>query len=41
MNNIDTKAKCRHLKRTLLQVFIRVDRQEIQSVHVGIFDPAL
>ncbi len=37
MNFIDTKAKCRHLKKltcngTLRQVFIRVYRLEIQSV---------
>ncbi len=36
INNIDTKAKCRHLKKltckgTLRQVFIRVYRLEIQS----------
>ncbi len=43
MKNIDTKAKCRHLKKltckgTLRQMFIRV----IDTVsHVGIFDLAL
>jgi hypothetical protein len=42
---IDTKAKCRRLKKltrkeTLRQVFIRDSRLEIQSV-IGIFDPVL
>jgi hypothetical protein len=46
LNYIDTKTKCRHLKKltckgTLLQVFIRVNRLKIQSVFAGIFDPAL
>ncbi len=44
INCIDTKAKCRHLKKltckgTLRQVFFRVYRLEIN--HVGIFYPAL
>ncbi len=39
INYIDTKAKCRHLKKltwkgTLWQMFIRVS-------HTGFFDPAL
>jgi hypothetical protein len=41
-NYIDTKAKCRHLKKLPVKVFIKVYRLEIQLVsHVGIFDPAL
>ncbi len=37
INYIDTKAKCRHLKKfickgTLRQVFVRIYRLEIQSV---------
>ncbi len=46
INFIDTKAKCRHLKKftckgTLRQVFIRVYRLEIQSVMLDFFDQAL
>ncbi len=46
INCIDTKAKCRHLKiwpvqRLCGRCFIRVHRLEIQSVMVGIFEPAL
>ncbi len=45
-NYKDTKAKCRHLKKltckgTLRQVFIRLYRLKIQSIHVRIFDQAL
>jgi hypothetical protein len=46
INYMDTKAKCRHLKKwtrkwTSRQELIRVYRLEIQSVisHGGIFDP--
>ncbi len=43
-NYVDTKAKGRHLKnltckRTLRQVFIRVNRLEITVSQVDIFDP--
>jgi hypothetical protein len=48
LNNIDTKAKCRHLKkltfkRTLQKVFVIVYKLEKQSFmwHVGILVPAL
>ncbi len=41
MKNIDTKAKCRHLKKlTLRQVFMRVYRRRYTVNHVSIFDPA-
>jgi hypothetical protein len=43
---IDTKAKCRHLKKfnykeTLRQVFIKVYRLGDTVSHVSIFNPAL
>ncbi len=46
INYIDTKAKYRHLKILTCKglcgrFFFRVYRLEIQSCHVGIFDPAL
>jgi hypothetical protein len=46
INYIDTKAKCRHLKKltckgTLRQVFIIVYRLELLSVIVVFLDPAL
>ncbi len=46
VNYIDTKAKCRHLKKltfkgTCRQLFIRVCRLVIQVSHVSIFDSSL
>ncbi len=47
INNIETKAKCRHLKKmfckgSLRQVFLRVSLETGDTVcHVGIFNPAL
>ncbi len=42
INYIETKAKCRHLKKylTLRQVFLRVYRLEIQSVMLFFFRPS-